>query len=78
MTDKKFSAEYKKYIESAELPSSYQAEILSNLKKKTEEPPQYKFYNNRKLVAPLVAAVLVVCIGLSVFLSFYRYMGAVQ
>ena len=70
MTDKKFSTEYKKYIESAELPSSYQAEILSNLKKKTEEPQKYKFNNNRKLVASLVAAVLVVCIGLSIFLSF--------
>ena len=70
MTDKKFSTEYKKYIESAELPSSYQAEILSNLKKKTEEPPKYKFYKNRKFIASLVAAVLVVCIGLSVFLTF--------
>ena len=70
MTDKKFSTEYKKYIESAELPVDYQAEILSNLKKKTEEPQKYKFYNNSKLVASLVAAVLVVCIGLSIFLSF--------
>lgn len=70
MTDKKFSTEYKNYIESSELHVDYQAEILSNLKKKAEEPPQYKFYNNRKLVASLVAAVLVVCIGLSIFLSF--------
>jgi len=70
LTDKKFSAEYKNYIESVELPVGYQAEILSNLKKNTEEPQKYKFYNNRKLVASLVAAVLVVCIGLSVFLSF--------
>lgn len=70
MTDKKFGTEYKKYIESAELPSSYQAEILSNLKEETEESPKYKFYNNRKLVTSLVAAALVICIGLSIFLSF--------
>lgn len=70
MTDKKFITEYKKYIESAELPSSYQAEILSNLKEKAKESSKYKFYKNRKFVASLVAAVLVVCIGLSVFLSF--------
>ncbi len=70
MTDKKFSVEYKNYIESAELPSNYQVEILSNLKEKTQEPQKYKFYNNHKLVASLVAAVLVVCIGLSIFLSF--------
>lgn len=70
MTDKKFSTEYKKYIESAELPINYQAEILSNLKKKTKELPEYKFYKSRKFVASLVAAVLVVCIGLSVFLTF--------
>ncbi len=70
MTDKKFSTEYKNYIESAKPPVDYQAEILSNLKKKTQESPKYMFYNNRKLVASLVAAVLVVCIGLSVFLSF--------
>ena len=70
MTDKKFSVEYKKYIESAELPVDYQAEILSNLKKNTEEPQKYKFYNNRKFIATLVAAVLVICIGLSIFLSF--------
>jgi len=70
LIDKKFSTEYKNHIESAELPVDYQAEILSNLKKKTEEPPKYKFYKNRKFIAPLVAAVLVVCIGLSVFLSF--------
>jgi len=70
LTDKKFSVEYKKYIESAELPVDYQAEILSNLKEKAEESPKYKFYNNRKFIAPLVSAVLVVCIGLSVFLSF--------
>ena len=70
MTDKKFNTEYKKYIESAELPVDYQAEILSNLKKNAEESPKYMFYNNRKLVASLVAAVLVVCIGVSIFLSF--------
>ena len=69
MTDKKFSNEYKKYIESAELPIDYQAEILSNLKKKTEEPQNNKFYKNHKFVAPLVAAVLVVCVGLSVCFS---------
>ncbi len=70
MTDKKVIAEYKNYIESAELPSSYQAEILSNLKEKAEEPQKYKFYKNHKFVASLVVAVLVVCIGLSIFLSF--------
>ena len=70
MTDKKFSTEYKKYIESAELPVDYQAEILSNLKEKTEEPQKYEFYKSRKFIASLVAAVLVVCIGLSIFLSF--------
>lgn len=70
MTDKKFSVEYKKYIESAELPLSYQAEILSNLKEKAEKSPQYKFYKNRKFAASLVAAVLVIAVGLSVCLSF--------
>lgn len=70
MTDKKFSTEYKNYIESAELPVDYQAEILSNLKKKTKELPKHAFYKSNKFVASLVAAVLVVCIGLSVFLSF--------
>ncbi len=70
MTDKKFSAEYKNYMESAELPVDYQAEILSNLKEKTEELTKYEFYKSRKFVASLVAAVLVVCIGLSIFLSF--------
>ena len=70
MTDKKFSTEYKKYIESSELPVDYQAEILSNLKKKTEEPQKYEFYKSRKFAASLVAAALVVCIGLSIFLSF--------
>ncbi len=70
MTDKKFGVEYKKYIESAELPVNYQAEILSDLKKKTEDIPQHSFYKNRKFVPSLIAAVLVVCIGLSIFLSF--------
>ncbi len=70
MTDKKFSNEYKRYVESAELPSNYQSEILSNLKKKTEELPKYEFYKNRKLVASLVAAMLIVCVGLSVWFSF--------
>lgn len=65
MTDKKFSAEYKRYVESAELPQNYQAEILSNLKLKAEEPPK----SNRRLVASLVAAVLVVAVGLSLCFS---------
>ncbi len=71
MIDKKFSTEYKNHIESSELPVDYQAEILSNLKEKAEESSKYKFYKNHKLVASLVAALLVVCIGLSIFLSFH-------
>ncbi len=74
MTDKKFRAEYIKSVDSAELPSGYKDKILSALKEQeklvTFEAERIKYSKNKvRLVSSLVAAVLIIAVGLSVIFS---------
>lgn len=75
MNDKKFTAEYKKLVDSVNLPCDYKDKILSNLRAKessdflVSDPEKSKAKKHFKLAASLVAAVLVIAVGLSVILS---------
>ncbi|MBQ8000292.1 MAG: hypothetical protein IJ298_03635 [Ruminococcus sp.] len=74
MIDKRFADEYRKAVDSVQLPLEYQDEILSALRVKEstvslDAEREMRRKRKRSLALPLVAAVLVLAVGLSVIFS---------